>query len=311
MSQESVKQKKGRGRAALFISCLLLMGIAFACWLIWSDVQAIAHKNQSQVATIANLRQQRDQLKAIYDLQPCEIEAALVKAGFTAIPDKPVSARTAAPIAAPEDIENACVFIAGLHQNGQISTGSGFFVAKDLILTNRHVVQNTRGDLLVTSAALGKPVHGQVIAQGEGNQNDFALVKIATPANAAVTVLALEPVAKKTEKVSTWGYPELVGRNDPKYIELLGNGNLASVPELSYTEGVISAILDRSPSIIVHTAPISPGNSGGPLLNQRGEVIGINTMITLDEGSYRQASLALASRDLMNFLKASGIEARR
>ena len=112
----------------------------------------------------------------------------------------------------------------------------------------------------------------------------------------------------RTEKVGAWGYPNIIGKNDPGYARLLKGKDFTAVPELSYTEGVVSAILERKPPVIIHTAPISPGNSGGPLLNANGQVIGINTMISLDDSSFRQASVALASADLLNFLKQNGID---
>jgi S1-C subfamily serine protease len=82
-----------------------------------------------------------------------------------------------------------------------------------------------------------------------------------------------------------------------------------AAPELSYADGVISAVLDRKPPLIVHTAPLSPGNSGGPLANEKGFVVGVNSMISLDEDSYRQTSIALPASDILSFLKENSINA--
>ena len=70
------------------------------------------------------------------------------------------------------------------------------------------------------------------------------------------------------------------------------------------TAGIISAIgrtlhFCKScypiPEIIQTDTPINPGSSGGPLLNQRGEVIGVNTMIISESGSNTGVAFAVPS----------------
>lgn len=309
---------KKSGVVALAISLLLLCAIVACCWFIWSAQRSLAEARKEENALIESLRRERDALKNIEVLPPCEVVPALKKAGLVqagvhlppeAVATEPANTTKEIPVAAlsPEDIEKACVFIVSAQGGNQLSTGSGFFVSPEYVLTNRHVVQGARGKILVTSKSLGRPLLGRIVALGKTRNDDYALLRVAPPGNADVRVLNFAPSVRKTEKVGAWGYPDLVGKNDPEYLALLKNGDVASAPELSYSEGVVSAVLDRSPGVIVHTAPISPGNSGGPLVNERGDVVGVNTMISLDEDSYRQASIALESRELEKFLAEHGV----
>jgi S1-C subfamily serine protease len=84
---------------------------------------------------------------------------------------------------------------------------------------------------------------------------------------------------------------------------------LRSVPELVYSEGVISVIqtMKGGMPIINHTADVSHGNSGGPLIGPQGEVLGINTAIRVDSESNRQVNVALGGSDVLSFLKENGV----
>lgn len=322
--EESLKETKTRGRGvALFISALLLCAIAWCCQLIWTASREKDAGAAERTREINLLREERDALKKISDLPPCEIAPALEKSGLVSL--RAPATNSASPTvsrrgvstdplpdarvaATPEDIESGCVFIVSANKAGHIATGSGFFVTPEYVATNRHVVQNSLGKILVTSKSLGAPSLGSVVAVGDGPNDDYAILRVSPAAPSRVKILDFAKNAKKTEKVGAWGYPDLVGKNDPQYLALLKKGDIKSAPELSYSEGVISAVLRRNPETLVHTAPISPGNSGGPLVNEAGQVVGINTMITLDEDSYRQASIALSSGELKKFLSDHGIK---
>lgn len=332
-AKNNYEGKKGGAALPLIILFLLFAAVFYCGWLIWDNyAQRAAAANDN--AAVETLRTQRKELESLLDLPPCDAKQKLetgtsqkarpaVQASpdtrsapdAASLPEKKTLLNRANKVvrhaASPEEIEQACVFLVGIAGKNQLSTGSGFFVAPDYIVTNRHVVSGSNGKILVTSKALGHPVAGHVVARGAGKDRDFALVSIKTPAEAQIYSLKLATEVKKTQKVGAWGFPNIIGKNDPAYGRLLKGEDFNSVPELSYSEGVVSAVLDRNPRLIVHTAPISPGNSGGPLLNDAGEVVGINTMITLDEDSFRQASIALDARNLEEFLRESGLAAQR
>lgn len=299
---------------SLILSLLLFAALLFCLWLIWvagEEYRAGATRIKSQTLI---LEQTRDKLREILTLSPCEAKARLEGETPVSAREAPASSALSIPAAGvenvaitPEDVERACVFLASIDAGRHLNTGTGFYVAPGYVLTAKHVVEGADGKVLVTSKAMGKPARGSVVARGAGQGDDFALVRLDEPA-AGVVPLPFAPGVKKTEKVGSWGFPDVVGQNDPKYLRLIEDDDLTATPEISYSEGVVSAILDRDPKLIIHTAPISTGNSGGPLVNQAGEVVGLNSMIRLDDDSYRQASIAIDGEDLKKFLREQGIE---
>ncbi|MBC7330624.1 Do family serine endopeptidase [bacterium] len=142
--------------------------------------------------------------------------------------------------------------------------GSGFIVsANGYVLTNAHVVEGFDEVTVITHS--GASYKGRVV--GRDDRSDLALVKIENPGE------PLQPVVLGTSSnlqvgqiVAAFGNPFGVGQ--------------------SMTLGVISA-LNRSQvveeksylNLIQTDAALNPGNSGGPLVNIKGEVIGINVAI--------------------------------
>ncbi len=134
------------------------------------------------------------------------------------------------------------------------STGSGFFVSsKGDVLTNAHVVRDCRQ---VRVPAAGTAAKVAAIASG----NDLALVTTgATPTG--VAVFKEGRGARLGDEVVVAGYP-LRG--------ILSSG-------LNVTTGTVSALsgLRDDTNTLQITAPVQPGNSGGPLLDASGHVIGV------------------------------------
>jgi S1-C subfamily serine protease len=193
----------------------------------------------------------------------------------------------------------------------ELTRGTGFFITPNIILTNRHVIDDLRKNrarALVTSKALGGAVEARLLRSTRPDElRDYAFLEVSPPPGRNPAVLALSLEIRRADHISSWGYPALFVKTDPQMAALLA-GDISAVPEVVYSEGVVSVVqdLDGLP-LINHTAEVSHGNSGGPLVNGRGEVVGINTMIRVDEQSNRQVNIALGSRDIINFAAGLGL----
>ena len=239
---------------------------------------------------------------------------AQTDANATAVPaDRDTSAAPdqAAPASTSETVGNlldkATVFILS-RNGGQTGMGSGFFVAPGIIATNSHVVQGPDAKVIVGNKALGGMCEARVIAFSTEDKRDYALLKISDTLAAKAPALMIARGAKRMERVSAWGFPGYIAEIDPK-LKALALGDSRAVPEVVYSEGVVSVVLERTPPVILHTASISQGNSGGPLVNAQGVVVGINTFIKQANKSYSQTNIALTGEDLAKFIAEQGIQA--
>ena len=208
------------------------------------------------------------------------------------------------PSTVGELMEQATVLILASTPDG-VSFGTGFFVAPGIIATNRHVVHSKSAEILVGNKILGGMHEATVLAISDDPARDYALIKLPIAVGVAPT-LSIADKASRTEHISSWGFPGLITAADPKFNALL-EGDPSAVPEVVYSEGVVSAVLDRTPPFIMHTAQISQGNSGGPLINSQGTVLGINTLIRTSDQSSAQANIALPGGDLKLFMRENGV----
>ncbi len=136
-----------------------------------------------------------------------------------------------------------------------ISCGTGCIIDKrGIILTSAHVLES---DSVVVTMSNGQNYTARVLKKF-GENKDIALLKINVPRELKTVKLGDSEKIKVGQKVLAIGNP-------------FGfNGTL--------TQGIISRI-DYSKNRIQTDAAINPGSSGGPLLNKRGEIIGINQAI--------------------------------
>jgi serine protease Do len=141
--------------------------------------------------------------------------------------------------------------------------GSGFIINdKGDIITNAHVVEQAIA-IWIQIPSLGKCLL-DVDLVGICPERDLALLRITDEG------LALLRAQKGFIPYLTLGDSDTVRRAD----EVLALGYPLGQESLKSTTGVISG---REKNLIQMSAPINPGSSGGPLLNVKGQVIGINT----------------------------------
>ena len=155
-------------------------------------------------------------------------------------------------------VSDAVVVLFAISPNGS-SQGSGVLLSDGIVLTNFHVVAGAQDITVKNKNSEKYDVLGVVFYDlGE----DICILKT-NANNSRIAQLGDSNKVTAGDKVFVIGAP-------------LGL-------EYSITDGLISAIRsDLGQKIIQFSAPISPGNSGGPLLDESGEVIGITTSTVID-----------------------------
>lgn len=191
--------------------------------------------------------------------------------------------------------------------------GTGFFISPTLLVTNRHVVEeSTSTRVLVSSKSLGSLRRATVLKvtrSADIGKPDFALLRMDDGTSAGF--LDLAPDAPKLSTVVAAGYPAVVVKNDPSFNRML-SGDLSAAPDLSLTKGAVQSLQagpDGTP-LMVHTSSIAKGNSGGPLVDGCGRVVGVNTFINVDQSQSAKINYAIRSPVVAGFLKAAGASAR-
>ncbi|MDR2354554.1 MAG: serine protease [Deltaproteobacteria bacterium] len=222
-------------------------------------------------------------------------------------------------------VERSTVLVLAVNNGNEgDSMGTGFFINQNQILTNKHVVESVLkrgGSIYVTNKALGTLVPANLIVYSTQNDDlqDYAIIQI--QGVSSPNYLKISTNIKQRERVGAWGYPALNVERDPQMHALI-NGDPDSVPEVVYTEGVVSVIQNvRGVPVVNHTAEVSHGNSGGPLVDGNGNAIAINTAIYTDlkrqkdeengneeNASTRQLNLSLGASDFVKFLNSNNIK---
>lgn len=168
--------------------------------------------------------------------------------------------------------------------------GSGFIVEEDgIIVTNAHVVG--KADEILVQLSDRRELPAKLI--GKDDRSDVAVLQIDAKNLPAVKIADVNNL-----KVGQW---------------VMAVGSPFGL-DYTATQGIISSLGRNLPSdnytpFIQTDAAVNPGNSGGPLFNTSGEVIGINSQIYTSTGSYAGVSFAIPidlAMDVVQQLKANG-----
>lgn len=157
-------------------------------------------------------------------------------------------------------VKPAIVAIVTYDDTGEaLITGSGFFIRPGQVVTNLHVIRGARRSEIKTLDGKGRvyPVAGTLAVDEEG---DLALLSVELPPERARSSELAPVLPEEGEKIFVIGNP----------LKLEG----------SVSDGIVSAVreLPNIGKIIQITAPISHGNSGSPVFNLQGQIVGVVTI---------------------------------
>ncbi len=173
-----------------------------------------------------------------------------------------------------ESMRSSTVPVVCLTSPTKVGAGSGFIVATGKhVVTNRHVVACAdEGGRVGVMSASGELVQATVAWKSEAK--DLAVLSVEKDLGGQPVAFATRTTIDERDKVIVAGYPGAAQRSARDF------------GKVSFAEGIISKFteLDSSGGTIRHiqiTAPVNPGNSGGPLFNEFGQVVGINVQKSL------------------------------
>ena len=245
---------KGKLKAGMFKGGLIIILISAALFLGWSGLLSQGHQAHAAEHSASDL---------------------------TAVTNDQVTINSTKALSQSE-LSVVRILVVYRGQNGQpldqVGMGSGFVVAPGFILTNYHVVETPPGAqeaeiYIVPHKDVG--AHYQKVSLVKSwTEGDMALLS-ATEFKSQALTLSMPP--KKNQRVVAMGYPGVTDR-----ILKRGGTELLEPGDAYVTQGSIALFASTNPDgskveTLFHTAPINLGNSGGPLLNECGQVVGINT----------------------------------
>jgi S1-C subfamily serine protease len=189
--------------------------------------------------------------------------------------------------------------------NGNFA-GSGFFLTDRYVVTNHHVVRDS-SEVKVGSKSLGGFFPARVVARGRGRTRgtqDLAVLEVEPQAGRPSLKVSVVP--ERLKNVTAAGFPGAVTSTEQRT-------GAESIPQANFTTGIVTSLQNQKPDgigTIIHTAQIGHGNSGGPLIDEGGCVVGVNSWLAFDGDetrNFQTYNQSLDANELRKFLNESGI----
>ncbi len=186
-----------------------------------------------------------------------------------------------------------------------VGHGSGFVVAPDKIVTNAHVVEIARQESSVVIGIIpsqgGTSYGGKIIAYSPSN--DLALIQVLDGGRLPPMTIFGGQVGDGADVVAV-GYPGSVDRAQGLDLDDLVN----PMSPVKTTGTVSGGRTTKQFDTILHTAPIASGNSGGPLIDNCGRVLGANSFGSISNGNDAEFGFAVSAREILSFLRKAGVK---
>jgi S1-C subfamily serine protease len=205
---------------------------------------------------------------------------------------------------------------AQVRRDVEVATGSGFVVSPTgLVLTNRHVVEleleseadgpelsleSRRIEVFVGSGGSLGAWEAHVVASDP--ESDLAALQL-TAADLPYLALGDSEAAEAGQPVRVFGFP--FGRQTE-----VARRSLDAVPQVTVTAGTLSAARadERGETRFLQTdAAMHPGNSGGPMLDEDGYVVGVVRMKLASDAASAGAGFSIPVNVVKDFLEANGL----
>lgn len=199
-----------------------------------------------------------------------------------------------------------------------LGTGSGFLLSSSqdrmLFVTNNHVIEGGQAILVGFRQSGTLYLYNASVVRRVADE-DLALLSLSprsnTPSGHRPARLRLATKTQKGQPVAAIGFPSLSdvtsdGVEDPSFfVSTLTTGNISKVSQGRFADNA------RRLEIIQHTADINKGNSGGPLIDLCGRVVGVNTSkaaFNPNGGEVPQGTnWSSSGRTIEKFLKGAGV----
>lgn len=210
-------------------------------------------------------------------------------------------AKTVSPSVVSVNVTSRQSSLFGLSQTGdQQSAGTGIIIAADgLIITNRHVVPDGTTNVSVTLSDGTEYNNVQVLGRtSSGDSLDIAFLKITDTKNKKLIPAKLGDSSKVQvgDRVVAIGNALGQFQNTVTSGIISGHGRTVQASD----QGNISSNSENLEDLFQTDAAINEGNSGGPLVNTDGEVIGINTAVA---GDAQDIGFAIPINDVSGLIK--------